>query len=173
MDKSKKSGEDRTRTTVRLGAALMLLLPLMFLLPSASATEMELWDSGELAQNGSWSHTFTMASNDMYSCTPHPPHEGFPDFTGWVNVSDEAGASADDVTIYINDFSYEPRAVLIKPGTSVTWTNNDSAVHTATKMDMGGHEEEEEDSPGFAAGATFVALATALIMVRLRQRGRR
>ena len=170
--KTGKMEKGAPRTASRITTALLLLLPLLFALPSASASETELWDSGELEQGANWTHTFSMATNDMFYCKPHSPDQ-FPDFTGWVNVSDEAGASADDVTIYINDFSYDLRAVLIKPGTSVTWANNDSAVHTATKMDMGGHEEEEEDSPGFAAGATFVALATALIMTRLRQRGRR
>ena len=170
--KTGKMEKGAPRTASRITTALLLLLPLLFALPSASASETELWDSGDPEKGANWTHTFSMATNDMFYCKPHSPDQ-FPDFTGWVNVSDEAGASADDVTIYINDFSYEPRTVLIKPGVSVTWTNNDSAVHTATKMDMGGHEEEEEDSPGFAAGATFVALATALIMVRLRQRGRR
>ena len=170
--KTGKMEKGAPRTASRITTALLLLLPLLFALPSASASETELWDSGELEQGANWTHAFSMATNDMFYCKPHSPDQ-FPDFTGWVNVSDAADASPDNVTIYINDFSYEPRAVLIKPGTSVTWTNNDSAVHTATKMDMGGHEEEEEDSPGFAAGATFVALATALIMTRLRQRGRR
>ena len=171
--KTGKMEKGAPRTASRITTALLLLLPLLFALPSASASETELWDSGELEQGANWTHAFSMATNDMFYCKPHSPDKGFADFTGWVNVSDDADASAKDVTIYINDFSYEPRAVLIKPGVSVTWTNNDSAVHTATKMDMDGHEEEEEDSPGFAAGATFVALATALIMTRLRQRGRR
>lgn len=144
----------------------ILLLPLLFALPFASGSEA--WDSGDLAEGESWTLTFYQETSDEFFCKPHSPEAGFADFTGWVNVSDSADASAEDVTIYINDFSYEPRAVLIKPGASVTWTNNDSAVHTATQM----VEEREEDSPGFGPGATVVALATALIVARRRE-GRR
>ena len=171
--KTGKMEKGAPRTASRITTALLLLLPLLFALPSASASETELWDSGELEQGANWTHAFSMATNDMFYCKPHSPDKGFADFTGWVNVSDDADASAEDVTIYINDFSYEPRAVLIKPGTSVTWVNNDSATHTATKMDMGGHDDEEKESPGFAVGATVGALATALIIARLRRRERR
>ena len=165
--------KEASRTASRITIALLLLLPLLLALPPAGAGETELWDSGELAQGENWTHTFSMATNDMFYCKPHSPEDGFTDFTGWVNVSDAADASADDVTIYISDFSYEPSTVLIKPGTSVTWVNNDSATHTATKMNMGGHDDEEKESPGFAVGATVGALATALIIARLRRRERR
>lgn len=40
-----------------------------------------------------------------------------------------------DVTVEIRDFDYIPRDLTIESGTKVTWTNYDSAPHTATDRD--------------------------------------
>jgi plastocyanin len=45
-------------------------------------------------------------------------------------ASADAGATVDKVTI--KDFKYDPPTITVKPGTKVTWTNEDSAPHTAT-----------------------------------------
>ena len=174
MTKSMKASEEKPRTALRIGTALLLLLPLLFLLPQAGAGEMATWDSGDLAQNETWSHTFMMETNDMYSCTPHPPNV-YSDFTGWVNVSNDADATAYNLTIYIDDFSYSDRDVKIKPGVTVTWVNNDTAVHTATQLDMGtggdDHDHmEDEDTPGFAFGLAFAALTIASVVATRRQK---
>jgi len=44
-------------------------------------------------------------------------------------------ASAGEVTVDIRDFDYTPRDLTIDDGTTVTWTNYDSAPHTATDKD--------------------------------------
>ena len=180
MIESEKTSEEKTGTLLKIGTGLMLLLPVMFLLPAASAQgmEMDLWDSGDLAQNETWSHTFMMQTNDMFSCSPHPPDMGFPDFTGWVNVTNDSDASPDNVTIYIDGFAYSPRTVNIQAGVTVTFVNNDSAVHTATQMDMSGgmdmdddmhmdddHDDEDDGLPGFALGLTLASLAAASVVI--------
>ncbi len=43
--------------------------------------------------------------------------------------------SASDVMVDITDFAYNEASVTIPVGGSVTWTNNDSAPHTATAQD--------------------------------------
>jgi plastocyanin len=45
-----------------------------------------------------------------------------------------AGASSTD-KIDIADFKYDPETVVVEAGTKVTWTNSDSAPHTATADD--------------------------------------
>ncbi len=44
-------------------------------------------------------------------------------------------ASTSEVTVDIRDFGYFPRNLTIDAGAKVTWTNYDSAPHTATDKD--------------------------------------
>ena len=174
-----KNQQNENVRKVLSGAFGFMLLSVLFLIPSASAEEMgmDMWNSGDLNQNESYSHTFMMETNDMYSCTPHPPDQGFPNFTGWVNVSNDTDASADNITVYIDGFAYSNRNVKIKPGVTVTWVNNDSAIHTATAMMMDDDDHdhnamvmEEEKAPGFGLGLTFGALLLASIVATRRLR---
>jgi plastocyanin len=55
------------------------------------------------------------------------PSNGKPD------NSDTNTAAADTVTI--QDFAFSPANITVKPGTTVTWTNKDSAAHTVTATD--------------------------------------
>lgn len=41
------------------------------------------------------------------------------------------GAGAADGAVTISNFTFKPDPVTVKVGTTVTWTNNDSAAHTA------------------------------------------
>lgn len=57
-------------------------------------------------------------------------------------AEDEAGTGADadtaaaqEVAVSIIDFSFEPQVLEIPVGSTVTWTNNDTAQHTATSTD--------------------------------------
>lgn len=38
-------------------------------------------------------------------------------------------------TVTIQDFAFSPAAITVKKGTTVTWTNKDSASHTVTETD--------------------------------------
>ncbi len=47
-------------------------------------------------------------------------------------------AASGEVMVEIADFAFGPDTVTIPVGGSITWTNNDSALHTATAMDREG-----------------------------------
>ena len=49
-------------------------------------------------------------------------------------AQDEAAAPA-EVAVTIADFAFSPNVLEIPAGTTVTWTNNDAAPHTATSTD--------------------------------------
>lgn len=43
--------------------------------------------------------------------------------------------SADEVTVAIDNFSYTPPTVTVRPGARVTWVNHDDVPHTVTAGD--------------------------------------
>ncbi|ASU34229.1 cupredoxin domain-containing protein [Mucilaginibacter xinganensis] len=57
--------------------------------------------------------------------------------------------SSPAATVSIQNFAFDPATVTIKVGSSVTWTNMDTAPHTAT--DLG----NAFDSGSLATGKTF------------------
>jgi plastocyanin len=60
------------------------------------------------------------------------------------------GARAQEaVSVSIHDFTFDPGTITIQPGTTVTWTNNDSATHTATA------DDGSFDSGNLATGQSF------------------
>ncbi|HEX2281895.1 MAG TPA: cupredoxin family copper-binding protein, partial [Thermomicrobiales bacterium] len=75
----------------------------------------------------------------------------------------EAGADASSVTIA--DFAFGPQELTVTAGTTVTWTNEDWAPHTATaedgsfdsgRLDQGASFEHTFDEPGtFAYFCSF------------------
>ncbi|HEV2073015.1 MAG TPA: cupredoxin family copper-binding protein, partial [Thermomicrobiales bacterium] len=87
----------------------------------------ELNDSGytgqaHLVDNGDGTTTVTVTLMTMGTGAGTPAASG---------QSDTAAA----VEVEIKDFAYNPDPVTIKVGESVTWTNQDSAPHTATGQD--------------------------------------
>ena len=64
-------------------------------------------------------------------------------------VTDQPVSSGSSVDVTIANFAFNPATLTIKEGTTVTWTNTDSAVHTVTS-DTGVF-----DSGDLAQGATF------------------
>ncbi|RFZ91347.1 amidase [Mucilaginibacter conchicola] len=61
--------------------------------------------------------------------------------------------------VSIKDFAFSPATITIKKGESVTWTNSDSAPHTATEdagaFDSGSLATGAKFSKSFAATGTF------------------
>ena len=55
--------------------------------------------------------------------------------TGAMATPAASAGAASDVMVEIADFAFGPATVTIPAGSSVTWTNIDSAPHTATAMD--------------------------------------
>ena len=66
-------------------------------------------------------------------------------------LSTEAPAAQADSTVKISlvNFSFSPKELTIKKGTTITWTNEDSAVHTVTS------DTDVFDSGNLAKGDTF------------------
>jgi plastocyanin len=61
-----------------------------------------------------------------------------------------ADAAAESLAVDIKDFAYNPPELTVPVGGSVTWTNNDTAPHTATGLDR-----EALQSGAIAPGASF------------------
>jgi plastocyanin len=49
-----------------------------------------------------------------------------------ANVSNSTVQSG-KVTISITHMAYQPSVIVVKPGTTITWVNHDSVVHTVTQ----------------------------------------
>lgn len=65
--------------------------------------------------------------------------------------SANAGTSAKTNSVAIENFAFSPASITVKVGTTVTWTNNDSANHTVTSDGS----EDTFDSGSLATGKTF------------------
>ncbi|HET6977027.1 MAG TPA: cupredoxin family copper-binding protein [Pyrinomonadaceae bacterium] len=66
-------------------------------------------------------------------------------------------ATANPNEIVIQNFSFEPSTLTVKPGTTVTWVNRDDEPHTATAtdkrfnsktLDTGDRFSQQFDAPG-------------------------
>lgn len=65
------------------------------------------------------------------------------------------GSASGQGAVRIVDFSFQPTTFTVTPGTVITWTNEDSAPHTATgddfdtgRLDRGDSESVTFDEPG-------------------------
>ncbi len=79
-------------------------------------------------------------------------------------VEEEAQADAEQsepetstVSVTIQNFAFSPATITVKKGTAVTWTNMDSAPHTATGdgFDTGVLKKGESGSITFNEAGTF------------------
>lgn len=64
------------------------------------------------------------------------------------------------VSVTIRDFSYSPAEITIEKGTTVTWTNQDSALHTVSSdqgwdLDSGSLSQLQSYSHTFNESGTF------------------
>lgn len=64
-------------------------------------------------------------------------------------ASSEAPAGGGGDAVTIANFAFGPASLSVAAGTTVTWTNNDTAAHTATA------DDGSFDSSSIAPGATF------------------
>ena len=84
-------------------------------------------NSGNINGGGHYVHTFANAGAYAYKCTIHSTMASMHD-TIFVNAS-AAGTTA---AVSITGSSFTPKKSAIKPGGTVTWTNNDGFAHTVT-----------------------------------------
>lgn len=109
------------------------------------------FDTGRIEPGQQATVTFDEPGSFPYSCAFHPI------MTGTVEVKDEGGnvpgraaaspqaspsasphaspTSAQKEAVAISNFAFDPQELQIKVGTTVEWTNNDAAPHTATAND--------------------------------------
>jgi plastocyanin len=74
---------------------------------------------------------------------------------GGGNGPQTTGSASGLGAVRITDFSFQPTVLTVTPGTVVTWTNDDSAPHTATgetfdsaRLDRGESASAAFSSPG-------------------------
>lgn len=60
-----------------------------------------------------------------------------------------------NVVVTIKNFAFSPTMITVKPGTKITWVNNDSAPHTVT-----GDSESSINSPTLSPGGTYSVVLT-------------
>jgi plastocyanin len=56
------------------------------------------------------------------------------------------GSATGEGEVRIVDFSFQPTTMIVTPGTTLTWTNEDSAPHTATGSDFDTGRLDQGDS---------------------------
>ena len=89
--------------------------------PMPTAREL---NSGDFGPGGTFQHTFATAGTYAYHCIHHSP------MTGSVVVSPDAPSATASVSITSSVMAFP--AASVKPGGTVTWTNNSGSVHTVT-----------------------------------------
>jgi plastocyanin len=67
-------------------------------------------------------------------------------------------ASGNEVKVNISGFAFDPGTVTIKVGDTVTWTNQDAAVHTVAAADQSW--KSDNLSKGASFSRTFTAAGT-------------
>ena len=72
-----------------------------------------------------------------------------------------AGAqNQQNVSVNVQNFAFDPPNITVAPGTTVTWTNNDSAPHTVTATDPAGAFDSGTLRPGQSFSFTFTQPGT-------------
>jgi plastocyanin len=72
------------------------------------------------------------------------------------------GSASGEGDVRITDFSYQPTTFTVTPGTEVTWTNGDSAPHTATGdgFDTGRLNDGDSASVTFETPGEYAYICT-------------
>jgi plastocyanin len=78
--------------------------------------------SSVFSQGQTYSHTFTKAGTFPYHCGVHPSMK--------ASVTVLAGGSATQASVSISGFVFQDASLTVNVGSTVTWTNNDSAPHS-------------------------------------------
>lgn len=76
------------------------------------------------------------------------------------STSQESESTSSTSSVEIANFAFSPANITVKQGTTVTWTNNDSTVHTATSTDGPAGFDSGNLSRGESFSFTFEAAGT-------------
>jgi len=100
--------------------------------------------------------TIALAACSTQATPASPQASAYPIVDNSSAVSPAAGTTLE---ISMVNFSFSPKEVAIKKGTTVTWTNQDSAVHTVTSdmplFDSGDLAQGKSFSYTFSTAGTF------------------
>jgi plastocyanin len=87
-----------------------------------AASQSETFQSPTLGHGATYAHTFASTGSVPYQCKIHGTS-----MAGTVNV--DPSAPAGNRTVAIGDNFFNPASVSVRPGASVTWTNNGNFDH--------------------------------------------
>lgn len=99
------------------------------------------FDSGALQPGDTFSATFSAPGTFAYHCDIHPAMTATVVVTGSASAApagqEGAAAPADgqEAAVEILNFAFNPGAITVKAGDTITWTNQDGVPHTATAND--------------------------------------
>jgi plastocyanin len=83
-------------------------------------------------------------------------------------IASSPAASGQGMSVNIKNFAFEPAALNVKVGTTVTWTNNDSVAHTVTS-DSGNLLNSPTLSPGESFSFTFTSAGSVAYHCNIHQ----
>src|SRR5215207_630407 len=66
-----------------------------------------------------------------------------------------------NVSVNVQNFAFDPPNIVVAPGTTVTWVNNDRAPHTVTATDPAGAFDSRTLRPGQSFSFTFTQPGTS------------
>src|SRR5919204_1410029 len=106
-----------------------------------TTSDSGVWNSGALNPGQQFEYTFLTPGTYTYACLIHSEMRGTIIVTGTA-ITPTPGSSqtpqatstpgSGTVDVSIQNFAFQPQNVTIAPGTTVRWTNMDSAPHTST-----------------------------------------
>ena len=123
------------------------------------------WDTGDLHPGDTAEVTFDEPGSFAYSCQYHPVMMGTIEVQAAGTpeaspvASPEAATGGDETAVTIVNFAFDPAEIEVPVGATVTWTNEDSAPHTATSsdgtFDTGTLDQGAQGSHTFTEAGTF------------------
>lgn len=123
------------------------------------------FDTGEIAPGQQFAKAFLKPGTFSYKCVIHPSiMDGTVEVTGAPieELKDIAVNIVEPSTTETETWGFDPSAVTVKAGTTVTWRNNGSQNHTVTATDG------SFDSKDLAPGETFVKKFEAVSAFRYK-----
>ena len=133
------------------------------------------FNSGTIAEGGSWKRTLKQAGTFSYLCAIHPEMAGKVVVKGSGGSAESVpastpkpkptptptptpGATTKDLEAEIHDFSFAPPSISVAVGSTVTWRNAGDAPHTVTASD--GSFDSEMIAAGGSWARTFETAGT-------------
>ncbi len=118
----------RVKGAVKLTAALLLVAMAVLGCSKSKSSSVtspaaEL-NSGLIAAGTSFDHKFAAEGTFNYHCTIHSNMHG--------SIVVSAAASPGDSNVVMSGLTFVPSSLVVKPGVTVRWTNNDTVAHTVT-----------------------------------------